>query len=450
MHLNRPVGPLLSLSILVILIVVASHIPQAANAQSDTSKPLPVSDLQPVTTPGTPLSPDLDGYVPPPELSQLKFDSIPTQTASSTLAATCAPMLVNPTLDFGTSWTQIEPVVNTDYISYNSGPNSFRMTDGDDLSRFPFLDTADSFGQAFIMPSDADSVLVEYAIGYFNANLFDQIYYSFYLLDPFGQIIFPAVATGIAPLTIDGVWTSQGSILTDPTAMGLLRGRPVALVVSLLGDGLFPYASVWIDDVQVTACAAGVPIPREPVAGLSATNNSPTLLGQSTTFSATISAGSNVSYNWDFGDGVGTGSGATTSYTYPTVGVYIVTVTASNAVSSQQAQTVVTVTSAPVPTYTVSGRVTTANGTGLAGVTLSDGTRTATTNASGDYMLTGVPSGSYTLTPSLSGYTFSPASLSVSVSGNLSGRNFTATPISAATYTISGRVTTANGTGLAG
>ncbi|MBX3000054.1 MAG: PKD domain-containing protein [Caldilineaceae bacterium] len=80
-----------------------------------------------------------------------------------------------------------------------------------------------------------------------------------------------------------------------------------------------------------------------PIAGLSATSDGPTLLGQSTSFTATVSAGSNITYTWDFGDGVGTGSGVTASYTYTATGTYTATVTASNAAGNQQAQTVVTV-----------------------------------------------------------------------------------------------------------
>ncbi|WP_281257223.1 ELWxxDGT repeat protein [Candidatus Viridilinea mediisalina] len=83
----------------------------------------------------------------------------------------------------------------------------------------------------------------------------------------------------------------------------------------------------------------------------------------------------------------------------------------------------------PTTPHTIAGRVTTSNGSGLAGVTVSDGTRTATTNASGDYTLTGVSAGSYTLVPALADYSFSPNSRSVSISANLAAQDFTATPL---------------------
>ncbi|MBO9663044.1 MAG: pre-peptidase C-terminal domain-containing protein [Dokdonella sp.] len=80
-------------------------------------------------------------------------------------------------------------------------------------------------------------------------------------------------------------------------------------------------------------------------------------------------------------------------------------------------------------TWSVSGTVTTSAGVGISGVTVGTGASSTTTNSSGAYTLGGLANGSYTLTPSLSGYTFSPASRSVTVSGaNVSGADFTGTP----------------------
>ncbi|NNJ13541.1 hypothetical protein EKD04_024765 [Chloroflexales bacterium ZM16-3] len=96
-------------------------------------------------------------------------------------------------------------------------------------------------------------------------------------------------------------------------------------------------------------------------------------------------------------------------------------------------------------TYSVGGQVT-LNGSGFAGVVVSDGTRSTTTDSAGNYTLSNVPPGSYTLTPTKSGYSFSPTTRSITVSGNSSGQDFTGTLI---TYTVSGQVTL-NGSGLAG
>jgi len=56
------------------------------------------------------------------------------------------------------------------------------------------------------------------------------------------------------------------------------------------------------------------------------------------------------------------------------------------------------------------------------------GTGTTTTNSSGTYSFSGLANGTYTVTPSLSGYTFTPSSQSVTISGaNRTGINFTST-----------------------
>jgi subtilisin family serine protease len=78
------------------------------------------------------------------------------------------------------------------------------------------------------------------------------------------------------------------------------------------------------------------------------------------------------------------------------------------------------------PMYSISGTITTSTGTGISGVTVSTGSGSATTNSSGAYTLSGLSNGTYTLTPSLSGYTFSPASRSVTVnSADVTGQDFT-------------------------
>jgi len=91
----------------------------------------------------------------------------------------------------------------------------------------------------------------------------------------------------------------------------------------------------------------------------------------------------------------------------------------------------------------ISGRVTDNSGNPVASVTISDGTRSATTDSSGNYTINNVPAGSYTLTPSKSGFGFSPASLAVSVPPNASGKDFIA--VSQPTYTISGRIVDTTG-----
>jgi uncharacterized surface anchored protein len=77
-------------------------------------------------------------------------------------------------------------------------------------------------------------------------------------------------------------------------------------------------------------------------------------------------------------------------------------------------------------------------------------TGTTATNASGNYTFAGLANGSYTVTPSLAGYTFNPVSRNVAVSGaNVTGQNFTGTA-SGGTFSISGNVKDSNGLAMSG
>jgi predicted outer membrane repeat protein len=98
-----------------------------------------------------------------------------------------------------------------------------------------------------------------------------------------------------------------------------------------------------MNEVSVVTATTPVTITDVPISGLSAANSSPTPFGQTTLFTATVSAGSNVTYQWNFGDG-DAGSGATASHTYAAVGNYIATVTTTNGVSILTATTPVTIT----------------------------------------------------------------------------------------------------------
>lgn len=98
------------------------------------------------------------------------------------------------------------------------------------------------------------------------------------------------------------------------------------------------------------------------------------------------------------------------------------------------------------PSCIVRGRVVDSAGNGVAGATVSDGARSATTDAQGYYVLTGVPPGTYTLTPSYDGYIFIPSARSITVIRHINGLDFTASP----PYRISGRVTDSAGNGVAG
>ena len=112
---------------------------------------------------------------------------------------------------------------------------------------------------------------------------------------------------------------------------------------------------------------------------------------------------------------------------------------ASRSVTITNADVVNANFSATLLTYTISGTIT-LDGQPLAGVTVSDGNgHTAVTNDAGNYDMVNLPPGAYTVTPSLAGYAFSPASRSVTITNaDVVNANFSATLL---TYTISGTIT---------
>ena len=79
-------------------------------------------------------------------------------------------------------------------------------------------------------------------------------------------------------------------------------------------------------------------------------------------------------------------------------------------------------------TYSISGRVVDGSGNPISGVTVSDNAgHTTTTGSDGRYTLSGLAAGTYTLTPSKSGYTFSPPSRAVTVPPDATGVDFVGT-----------------------
>jgi Bacterial pre-peptidase C-terminal domain len=107
----------------------------------------------------------------------------------------------------------------------------------------------------------------------------------------------------------------------------------------------------------------------------------------------------------------------TCTATNPAVGRWYLGVYGYAAGSFSVTATVVTST----PTYSIAGSA------GTAGATLTTGTATATSDASNNYAISGLAAGTYIVTPSKTGCTFSPASLSVTLGPNATGENFTAT-----------------------
>ena len=88
--------------------------------------------------------------------------------------------------------------------------------------------------------------------------------------------------------------------------------------------------------------------------------------------------------------------------------------------------------------YVISGSVRTPVGLPIAGVTITlsgAANVTTTTDTTGNYSFAGLANGAYTVTPAFAGYVFTPTNRAVTISGaNITGQNFTGTPISSNLY----------------
>ncbi len=96
------------------------------------------------------------------------------------------------------------------------------------------------------------------------------------------------------------------------------------------------------------------------VAGLSAQNDSPKIITESVTLTPSLTAGTSVSYTWNFGDGstiknIAASGNPVVTHTYAATGTFIAIVTATNVLNSLTTTTTVIINSAaatPTPTPT--------------------------------------------------------------------------------------------------
>ena len=91
------------------------------------------------------------------------------------------------------------------------------------------------------------------------------------------------------------------------------------------------------------------------------------------------------------------------------------------------------------PTFSLSGTISPASaGSGAAVVLTGPVGATATANSSGAYSFPGLTNGTYSVTPSKSGFTFTPGTQTATVNGvNLAGVNFTGAASSQAAHSVS-------------
>ena len=98
-----------------------------------------------------------------------------------------------------------------------------------------------------------------------------------------------------------------------------------------------------------------------------------------------------------------------------------------------------------VQTFSISGTISpTAGGSGATVKLSGAASGTTTTNSAGAYTFSGLANGTYTVTPSNTGFTFAPVSANATINGaNIVGLNFTATKQAAPTFSITGTISPA-------
>ena len=129
----------------------------------------------------------------------------------------------------------------------------------------------------------------------------------------------------------------------------------------------------------------------------------------SVTFTATASDadGDALAYHWDFDDGATAANSAVVTRTFTTVSQVTAMLTVSD-MKGGTARRHVVINVGSHGKQTVTGAITW-NAQPLQGVRVSNGTKYAFTDASGNYALSGLSTGSNTLTATLNGYTFTPS-----------------------------------------
>jgi hypothetical protein len=257
--------------------------------------------------------------------------------------------------------------------------------------------------------------------------------------------------TSAAIYAISGTLSGTGGAGATVTLSGAASATTVAS-----GTGTYSFAGLVNGSYVVTPTHTGyVFTPVSATVALSGANATANFTAATAyTLSGTISGpggpGATVTLSGkSAGTAVASGTG-TFSFTGLASGSYTVAVARTGYTFTPASQTAtitssnVSISFTSVATYTLTGTISGSGGSG-ATVTLSGArTATATANASGVYSFAGLPAGSYTVRPAHTGFTFTPASSTVTISTANVIVNFTAVQN---TYTISGTIT---GTGKSG
>jgi PKD repeat protein len=254
---------------------------------------------------------------------------------------------------------------------------------------------------------------------------------------------------------------NYGSHLLDTTPQSPSGINDAAVVIGRTFS--VPYSNVYF-----TPIAKGFTVPESldivvnfgpfpgnvaPTATLTASATSvATDVSVNFTSTASDTNGDALAYYWDFGDDTFGSNLAAQSKSWSAAGQYAVSCTVSDMKGGLSRKTIVITVGTP-SVFTASGIVKDTLNNPVVGVRVHNGLTGASyrgvyTNSDGTYTIPNLASGSYTFSAAITGYTLAISGFTnpVTVSANVTGRNFTATQL---LYSISGTIND-NGLGVAG
>jgi uncharacterized repeat protein (TIGR03803 family) len=313
----------------------------------------------------------------------------------------------------------------------SSGSYTFTVPGGGNYTVTPSL-----AGYAFTPPSQTFNTLSANQTANFTATA------SFTIS---GQVTLAGAGLSGVTMTLSGSQSGSPTTVTNSSgnySFSVLAGGTYTVTPSLAGY-LFTPPSQTFSNVTGNQ-TANFAVVTYTISGLVSTLSGAGLSGVTITLSGSQSGSSTTSGSGNY------------SFTVPAGGSYTVTPSLAGDTFTPPSQTFNNLSANQTANFTVnlyaiSGQVVTLSGAGLSGVTMTlSGSQTGstTTNGTGNYSFAVPAGGSYTVTPSLSGYTFTPPSLSFTNLSSGQTANFTANLV-IVTYTISGQVTLF-GSGLSG
>ncbi len=213
------------------------------------------------------------------------------------------------------------------------------------------------------------------------------------------------------PLTIGRTWSDAGAgVHYTPIARGTSPQPWVDVAVYFDDDARPNHAPVAVVTASAYAVGAGVSV--------------------TLTATATDPDGDTLAYAWDFGDGNSSVNNLNTqARSWSAAGNYVVDCVVSDRRGGTCRQSVVIRVGTPTD-FTISGRVTGADGSPVANVRVTESSgRFAFSRTDGTFTFGRLPAGSYTINAVRNGYTFSPASRGITVGPSAVGADFTSPTI---------------------